>query len=76
MRKWYVPLTVAGLGGLGALFLSEPGRQLLRSARQYWQWHSENLQEWNEVAEQELERIQNALTALAEALEPRAQVSR
>lgn len=76
MRKWYVPLTVAGLGGLGALLFSEAGRQLLRSVRQYWHWHSEGMQEWNEVAEQELQRIQSSLEALADALEPRAEPSR
>jgi len=29
MRRWYVPLTVLGLAGLGALILTQRGRQAL-----------------------------------------------
>lgn len=76
MRKWYVPLTVAGIGGLGAFLLTETGREFLRLLRQYMRWHSEGLQEWNEVAEQEMQRIQAALAALADSLEPRPEASR
>ena len=76
MRKWYVPLTVAGIGGLGAFLFSESGREWLRLLRQYMRWHSKGLQEWNEVAEQELQRIQTALAALTDALEPRTEASR
>jgi hypothetical protein len=76
MRKWYVPLTVAGLGGLGAFLFSESGKEVLRALRLYLQWHTEGLPEWNEVAEQELQRIQEALASLAESLEPRPEPSR
>ena len=65
MRKWYVPLAVLGLAGLGALLLTDRGRQTLR-------WLSENLQravEWNEAAQRELDRIQIALNRVAESLE-------
>jgi hypothetical protein len=31
MRKWYVPLTMLGLGGLGLLFVTERGQQAVRS---------------------------------------------
>ena len=31
MRKWYVPLTMLGLGGLGLLFVTERGQQVVRS---------------------------------------------
>lgn len=31
MRKWYVPLTILGLGGLGLLFVTERGQQAVRS---------------------------------------------
>ena len=29
MRKWFVPLTMLGIGSIGALVLSERGRQAL-----------------------------------------------
>jgi hypothetical protein len=70
MRKWYVPLTIAGIGGLGAFLLSESGKRFLRWARQYLQWNSAGLLEWNETAEAELEHIQAALSTLAESLQP------
>jgi hypothetical protein len=31
MRKWYVPLTMLGLGGLGLLFVTERGQQAVRA---------------------------------------------
>ena len=31
MRKWYVPLTMLGLGGLGLLFVTERGQEAVRS---------------------------------------------
>jgi hypothetical protein len=72
MRKWYVPLTLLGIGGLGYLFLTERGRTTLR-------WLGENLYrapdrflEWNEAAQRELDRIQTALNRVAESLEAAA----
>jgi len=65
MRKWYVPLAVLGIAGVGALLLTNRGRQTLR-------WLSENLQravEWNEAAQRELDRIKIALNRVAESLE-------
>ena len=70
MRKWYVPLTLMGLGSLGCFFLSERGREAAR-------WLQENLRDpgtvkdWNESAQQELERIQGALDRVAAALDAR-----
>ena len=31
MRRWYVPLTVLGIGSIGAFLLSERGRSTLRA---------------------------------------------
>jgi len=31
MRKWYVPLTMLGLGGLGLLFVTERGQQVVHA---------------------------------------------
>ena len=76
MRKWYVPLTVAGLGGLGVFLLSDSGRRVLRWVGQYVRWNSEGLLEWNDAADAELQRIQEALSAVAESLQPRTELGR
>lgn len=74
MRKWYAPLTVASIGGLGVFLFSEPGRRALRWAGQYVRWNSEGLLEWNDGAEAELQEIQSALSAIAESLQPRTEL--
>jgi hypothetical protein len=69
MRKYYVPVTVLGLSGLGVLLLTERGRSAVR-------WVYENLHrapgkllDWNETAQRELDRIQTALNRVAESLQ-------
>lgn len=69
MRKWTMPLTLLGLGGLGYLLLSGRGRQAMR-------WIAENISrgpdkfiEWNEAAQRELDRIQTALNRVSESLQ-------
>ena len=69
MRKWYVPLTVLGVSGLGMLLLTDRGRHMLR-------WLAENIHrgptkllEWNEAAQRELEVIQTALNRVSESLQ-------
>jgi len=65
MRRCYLPLAVLGLAGLGALFLTDRGRQAL-------EWMTENLYraiDWNEAAQRELDRIQVALNRVADSLE-------
>lgn len=74
MRKWYVPLTVASIGGLGVFLFSESGRRAVRWIGQYVRWNSEGLLEWNDAAEAELWRVQEALTAISESLQPRAEL--
>jgi hypothetical protein len=74
MRKWYVPLTVAGLGGLGVFLFSDSGRKALRCMGQYIRWNSEGFLEWNDAAEAELHRLQDALSAIAESLQPRTEL--
>lgn len=76
MRKWYVPLTVAGLGGLGVFLFSDSGRRALRWIGQYLRWNPEGFLEWNDAAEAELQRIQDALSALTETLQPRTELGR
>lgn len=69
MRRWYVPLTVLGLAGLGALILTQRGRQALA-------WLAENLDQapdtwlqWNQTTQRELERLRAAVNQLADSLE-------
>lgn len=70
MRRWYVPLTVLGLGGLGAALLSERGRSFLGSLFEKTTAGNAKLLEWNETAQSELARIQKALDRIAEHLDP------
>jgi len=69
MRKWYVPLAVLGLGGLGALLLTENGRRGLRWAVANAHRAPKALLDWNEAAQRELDRIQTALNRVAESLD-------
>jgi len=71
MRKWYVPITVLGLGGLGTFLFSERGKSLIRSVRD--RRASRSLLEWNDAAQAELDRIQMALNSIAESLQPHSQ---
>ena len=68
MRKWYMPLTVLGIGGLSLLFLTERGRRGLRWAAHTLHRAPDTLLDWNEAAQRELDRIQNALERVADSL--------
>ncbi len=68
MRRWYVPLTVLGLGGIGLVLLSERGRKALGSIFEGFGEASEKLSEWNDSMEDELDRIQATLDGIAESL--------
>ncbi len=69
MRKMYVPLTVLGVAGVGVLFFSERGRQKLRWLAANFHRAPEALLEWNEAAQRELDRLQNAINKLADSIE-------
>ncbi len=69
MRKWYLPLAVLGVGGIGLLVLSEGGRRALRWLMERANEAPDALLDFNARAEQELERIQGALNRLADSLE-------
>ena len=74
MRRWYLPLTVIGLSGVGAFLLSEPGRAVLRAiAEKFWE-APDRLLDWEGSLDTELDRIQTALDAIAESLEPRPEL--
>lgn len=72
MRRWYVPLTVLGLGGVGvgAFLFSERGRKALREIAEKFQQSPEGWRELNESLQSELDRIQAALDRIAETIEP------
>lgn len=69
MRKWTMPLTLLGLGGLGYLILSERGQQALRWVAENIHRGPEKFLEWNESAQRELDNIQAALNRVAESLQ-------
>lgn len=76
MRRWYVPLTVLGLGGVGALLMSERGRAVLhKGLEKFWQ-APDRLLEWNDNLEGELDRIQSALDRIAESIDPHPELGR
>jgi hypothetical protein len=68
MRKWYLPVAVFGLGSLGVLVLTERGREAVAWLADQWEQAPERLQEFNEAAQRELDRIELALNQLAESL--------
>lgn len=71
MRKWFVPLTMLGIGSVGALILSERGRQALDWIFDRIDEAPERIADWNETAQQELDKIQVALNEIAENLQTR-----
>lgn len=76
MRRWYVPLTVLGLGGVGALLMSERGRAVLQKVlEKFWQ-APDRLLEWNDNLDSELDRIQSALDRIAESIDPHPEPGR
>lgn len=68
MRKWYFPMTVLGVGGLGVLLFTERGRKVMQWAIENAPRAHSQFLEWNEAAQHELDRIQNALNRVAESL--------
>jgi hypothetical protein len=69
MRKWYLPMTVMGLGGLGVLLFTDRGRKAVRWAVENAPHAPARLAEWNETAQRELDRIQAALNRVAKSLD-------
>jgi hypothetical protein len=70
MRRWYLPLTVLGLGGLGMLFATERGRGLLRRASYIFEEAPGRLAEWTDTLDQEMASIQSAVDSIASAINP------
>lgn len=68
MRKWYLPVAVFGLGSLGLLVLTERGREAVRWIGDQFEQAPGRLQDFNDAAQRELDRIQLALDRLAASL--------
>ncbi len=68
MRKWYVPLTMLGLGGLGLLFVSERGQQAVRWMLDNFEDAPDPMAAFNHAVENELARIESALDEIQESL--------
>ena len=69
MQKWFLPLTVLGLGGLGLLALSDRGHDAVQWALDRLDEAPDQFDDWNARAQAELDRIQSALNRVAESLE-------
>ena len=68
-RRWYMPLAMLGVGSLGAFLLSERGRQAVRWVTESIERHQQTFSEWNEAAERELDRLEEALDRVAASIE-------
>ena len=74
MRRWYVPVTVLGLGGIGLVLLSERGRSAVRALFRDFGRATGRLLEWNDGLQDELDGIQAMLDGIAESLGPRTEM--
>jgi hypothetical protein len=74
MRKWNLPMTVLGLGGLGVvgalgvLVGTERGRSIVRSFAEEFLDTPARIDEWDQAVKDELDSIQSAVDSLAQAL--------
>lgn len=69
MRKWYVPMTMLGLGSIGVLLFTDRGRRSLRWIAEHLPEAQDQLAVWNETAQRELDRIQSAINTLSDSLQ-------
>jgi len=70
MSKWYLPLTVLGLGSLGVLLGTERGREALNRATDFIDDFPDAYSDWQEAAEREIRSIQSAVDQIAATLGP------
>lgn len=69
MKHWILPATVFSMGALGLLALSDQGLDVIRWAVRRISEAPARFEEWNEAAQQELDRLQNALNEMAAGFE-------
>jgi len=70
-RRWTIPLAFLGLGGLGAMLLSERGQKLLRSMAERLGATPGQLAVWNHSAQEELDHIEQEVEELEHSLRAR-----
>jgi hypothetical protein len=70
MRRWYLPLTVVGLGlsGLGFLVGTDRGRRALERAADFLEDLPEDYSAWADMTDREIAEIQTALDQIAATL--------
>jgi hypothetical protein len=68
MSKWYLPLTVLGLGSLGVLLGTEKGRDALNRASNFIDDFPDAYSDWQETTEREIQSIQSAVDEIAATL--------
>ena len=68
MRKWYLPLTVLGLGSLGVLVATERGRKILRQVGKGFDRAPEHLRDWSDALDGEMAKIQDTIDSLNDML--------
>jgi hypothetical protein len=68
MRKWFVPMTVLGLAGLGALILSPRGRRALARLVEALSAMPQAFLGWDEKTQRDLERLRAAVDQLSDSL--------
>lgn len=70
MRKWYLPVTIAGLGGLGLFLMATRGGDTMRRLLRYMEGAPDAFREFNDAAEREIANLQRAVDELARTLRP------
>lgn len=70
VRKWTIPLMLAGLGGVGAALFTGRGRQFIRQAAWRLEPKAKSVSAaWNEAARNELTQLQQAVSELERNLD-------
>jgi hypothetical protein len=68
MRRWYLPLTVLGLGSLGVLVATERGRGVLRQLGRGLERAPGQLRDWSDAFDDELAKIQTTIDSVNDLL--------
>lgn len=68
MRKWYLPLTILGLGSLTVLVATERGRGFLRQVGRGLDRAPDHLRDWSDAFDDEMARIQGTIDSLNDLL--------
>ncbi len=68
MSRWYLPLTVLGLGSLGVLFGTDRGRRALERASDFLEGLPQEYSAWMNMTDREIAEIQSAVNQIAESL--------